>query len=1279
MSYPLGLDSGLSASREGRDSRDNSNNQSRGGNRGYHNYQRNDGRDAFGREQRDAFGREHFDRNDNRGTSGDRRRYSGGDYDDRRRFSNERNDYHQYHRNQHRSPNYRGNSNRNNRYHQGGGRDNKGYRARSGQKGRGRGRGGRGRGKPRVPGNIVQKSNVQSLPDEVGMGKALLTALCDYTLMETTDDIPSNILQLAEVFISSGDLDSFADEYSDLFVKSFGQLSIQVPIVSTLLALISKSNREFVTLVLDKLCFICTLSITEGDILVSKLTLRCLASLCSCNVLAVQGEGGLISIITPLLALMDQALAEFKSNSNSKKKLGLMQTSSKTQIQGSVACYLVASTIPFCADILNSSAPGKVLLLKCASSIREVEQKYKSPFDVGGTHAVVHENVMDEAAAGEGPDETSTWDNLWSACHAATESINLAMKTAGTTTNTNDDVEEGATTTGYNKSPITFDGLLVMPWLDNDVKAALAAEPVVMVKKEKDSKDRDDGLGLTAVSGTAGIEDDVGDGDAFAATQIDPGTAGIEDDGGDGDAFAATQIDPDIASSSDSNPVNNAVSGDTTGGMSNNNNDDDDDDDDEELVQVDVPFHITLDTDVAQNIADAITSNSKPAFGTAGGAGYVTLPSWLAARFAIFDAESWPAECAVPMGWRSSDVASSEVDSSTTKDNDAKKGLSGVQLHFILEYLRDVLRFFDVYTKDDGTKVGNMDIQMKHCMAIESLLTRENKSFGIKGLLIELLLNKCVQSGISGGDSLLHSRLLVEMVKKDQESVPSILAAGAGVLYRLVPAMDTCAWREVAQWVTYHLVNFRLAWPYWAYWAQDFKPDSEDSDEVTRRFIRQVVDKTTRLLFPERVRQHIPGDLYDCIPDCQKIEPQCPAFITDTKTNVDPDEAETKDANTSKVETIATQILQHVEARDDNEDMKEFLDTLSADSVTGYGEEMAWKAKFLLMACLVDGKKAPSAVFTLFDKYNTLLQDLISKNNTDSDTDVGETELLTCIVGCYPQDMGTALVFVRAAMDRKIISPHIVAKWASANITKQGNSNDLNADIATVDMSDYDAVLFAVNYTLNQVRITSVALRNLTAESEMDTEEEPNKVNIAADMSGAVTNIVGGRAPAKSNENEAETVKDGDGDGDVNTEGDEENHGLNTSRVDEQLLEKLVDATKMAIDEAHTVFSTLVPIFIAALHTRYTSLGWTIKTKAKRSRDTFEEEDVYHLDSYNVTVTSLLKHILRLYRALEQEVDSDEPLGDTASLFSGAGIGVVKSVTDLPTHVTTSLLPYLSK
>jgi hypothetical protein len=124
-------------------------------------------------------------------------------------------------------------------------------------------------------------------------------------------------------------------------------------VIATLLAVISKQNRDFPTVVLDKLCFIVTISMQEGDVLVAKLGLRCLACLASAQCLALDGDGGLSGVLAPLLEKVEIALADAAAKPDpSRPPIALMQGDSEVQSQGAVACYLLASTLPWCAGAL---------------------------------------------------------------------------------------------------------------------------------------------------------------------------------------------------------------------------------------------------------------------------------------------------------------------------------------------------------------------------------------------------------------------------------------------------------------------------------------------------------------------------------------------------------------------------------------------------------------------------------------------------------------------------------------------------------------------------------------------------------------------------------------------------------------------------------------------------------------------------------------------------------------------------------------------------------------
>ena len=67
--------------------------------------------------------------------------------------------------------------------------------------------------------------------------------------------------------------------------------------IATLLSIISKSDRDFPSLVLQKLEFVFLNYLEEDDVMASKLCLRALASLASSKSLAVDGDAGFCSVL----------------------------------------------------------------------------------------------------------------------------------------------------------------------------------------------------------------------------------------------------------------------------------------------------------------------------------------------------------------------------------------------------------------------------------------------------------------------------------------------------------------------------------------------------------------------------------------------------------------------------------------------------------------------------------------------------------------------------------------------------------------------------------------------------------------------------------------------------------------------------------------------------------------------------------------------------------------------------------------------------------------------
>lgn len=239
-----------------------------------------------------------------------------------------------------------------------------------------RGRGGGGSRGPKRPSNMIELEE-PPLPEAVQMAKQLLTRLGDYSVMTAEDlDVVGNIKALANVMVTVGDIaNENADSIADLTLQCLTKLSMQVPILSTLIAVIYKENESFPRLVLDKLALALVSSLGEDDVYTAKLTLRALACLCACGTLAVDESGGFAETMNSLITIVEQNLSatDFKCTSASE-----------------VALYLVATTLPWCAESFSKSAQGQLILSRAVTLCERACHERRSPYAVSSNQAIFH-------------------------------------------------------------------------------------------------------------------------------------------------------------------------------------------------------------------------------------------------------------------------------------------------------------------------------------------------------------------------------------------------------------------------------------------------------------------------------------------------------------------------------------------------------------------------------------------------------------------------------------------------------------------------------------------------------------------------------------------------------------------------------------------------------------------------------------------------------------------------------------------------------------------------
>lgn len=200
----------------------------------------------------------------------------------------------------------------------------------------------------------------EAVPSSVQLAQNIMTRLGDFSAMTEQDDLYSNIQALAQTFISvgkgaghcicitylprlnsyrfsqmwctqgfiflfrnaclsfiyccchaAGDLKEFPAEISELLVKCLSQLSVQVPILCSLLALIQAQEPAFAAQVVERLQQRYLLAVAEDDVPTAKLLLRSVACLTSCGGFEVEGSGGLVEVLEALLVQLNKGMCAY--------------------------------------------------------------------------------------------------------------------------------------------------------------------------------------------------------------------------------------------------------------------------------------------------------------------------------------------------------------------------------------------------------------------------------------------------------------------------------------------------------------------------------------------------------------------------------------------------------------------------------------------------------------------------------------------------------------------------------------------------------------------------------------------------------------------------------------------------------------------------------------------------------------------------------------------------------------------------------------------------------
>lgn len=547
----------------------------------------------------------------------------------------------------------------------------------------------------------------------------------------------------------------------------------------------------------------------------------------------------------------------------------------------------------------------------------------------------------------------------------------------------------------------------------------------------------------------------------------------------------------------------------------------------------------------------------------------------------------------------------------------------------------------------DGIRVGSVEVLAKHLLMVSDLLPEGSHS---EILILETLLCMITQAP-AHYPALVH-RVLLELCRLCPAKVPTALVSGLGCLYGLIPAMDVSSWRQLADWLSFHLTNFRLSWPHWQHWAADMASAGADEGfDNTKLFLACLIDKCARSVSSDTMRAALPKDLHCFVPaDDSKLSciafydvasPSAAVEFEDFKYSAvscltrrgrslrslfTPNEnaLSCPEAASTSIKALAAELLEMVKNREDVDEIETWMEEVR--DVDDVPEAEGWRGGLFVQAILLVGGQIPfGGTLTLLDKssYRTLLRDLVGSVED-------QKVMLSAFVEAAGGDQGVFSILLDGLLRRGVFLPEVAASW----VFSSAMLGELHRDCWVVSYAEA-----VVDRSIDMVMAAFLQRRKLLAESDM--EVEAGDVGKPADVSGASVTVFASKASSSEDAEDAEARQD------------QADAKAARAAAAAASLETVEAALVASVESCRSTYIVAVGNLVSACSVRYNSLLLAAD----------EALALPQLDAEFMCLFSLLKRTLRAFHGTESELSKHCSPEESGSLSLTALSSVRARVT----------------
>ncbi|TRY91112.1 hypothetical protein DNTS_020405 [Danionella cerebrum] len=272
--------------------------------------------------------------------------------------------------------------------------------------------------------------------------------------------------------------------------------------------------------------------------------------------------------------------------------------------------------------------------------------------------------------------------------------------------------------------------------------------------------------------------------------------------------------------------------------------------------------------------------------------------------------------------------------------------------------------------------------------------------------IVEVIFGQLFQLPVPPHIDVMYTSLLIELCKLQPGSLPQVLAQATEMMFMRLDTMNTTCIDRFINWFSHHLSNFQFRWS-WDDWAECL---TQDVEKPKPKFIKEVLEKSMRLSYRQRIVDIVPASFSALIP----ADPVCFYKYTEENSASLPGFA------------VATSVGNAIKSRATNEEILIILRDVPNPSMEQDDDEgdgfNPLKIEVFLQTLLHLAAKSFSHSFSALAKFHEVLKTL-------TESDEGKLHILRVLYEFWKNHPQMIAVLVDKLIRTQIVDCAAVANW----------------------------------------------------------------------------------------------------------------------------------------------------------------------------------------------------------------------------------------------------------